>query len=109
MEVEWGPIARDVFEQPAIAVAFSGIKPGLHVRLHLGTPLDQSEEFSRSERRVVSADGSVILLVDVPTDHLCDRHLSLTLVDTDRPGTRLWTTRYEAESSPLCSVEARLS
>ena len=100
MELEWGPIARDIYSRPAIAVAFVGLKPGLGVRLQLPSRPEPGRELGRSKRQVVPHSGSVMIAVEVPHDRLGDRRLSLALLDADQPGQKLWVGEYWAEESP---------
>jgi hypothetical protein len=105
VELEWGPIVRDICSRPAIALAFLGLKPGMGVRLQLSTRLEPGRELGRSRREVVSESGSLTISVEVPRDRLGDRHLRLALVEADRPGHRLWAGEYWA-AGPLALPSA---
>ena len=100
MELEWGPVARDIHSRPAIVVAFGGLKPGLGVRLQLPSRPELGRELGRSKREVVPHSGSVMIAVEVPRDRLSDPRLSLALLDADQPGQKLWVGEYWAEKAP---------
>jgi hypothetical protein len=100
VELEWGPVARDVCSRPALALAFLGLKPGMGVRLQLCTRPEPGRELGRSEREVVSRSGSLTISLDVPLDRLGDRHLRLALVEADWPSHKLWVGEYWATEPP---------
>jgi hypothetical protein len=101
VQLEWGPVARDVCSRPAIALAFLGLKPGMGVRLQLPSRPEPGRELGRSRREVVSPSGLVTISVEVPRDRLSDRRLTLALLDADQPGHRLWVGEYWAAEETL--------
>ena len=100
MELEWGPVARDVCSRSVIAVAFLGLRPGMGVRLQLSRRPEPGRALGRSRREVVTPSGSVTISVDVPRDRLGDGHFRLALVEADLPSHGLWVGEYWAAETP---------